>query len=249
VLVLIVPTRWETTAVLRSLPRALPDPAWDVPAWRAGELLVVEPGMGPDLAAALLPRLELLKPQTVWLYGWCGGLTPDLGAGDLVLADATVSVGEDGTATRISHPVPDSLVAELRRLAHKLGQEMVVGPALTSAHVLSSVQQKQAGAISGAVAVEMEAGPLAHWVSGRSLPFVHLRVVLDPVQSALPATELPTDDHGYARRSAILSHALTHPGEWLALWRLFRQIRIARRVMTDVIEALVRPGGPLAPEP
>ena len=247
-LVMIVPTRWETEAVLRSLPGAVPDPAWEVPAWRAGDLLMVEPGMGPDLAAALLPRLEMLEPHTVWLYGWCGGLMPDLGAGDLVLADATVFVGQDGSATQIAHPVPGSLLEEVRRLAHSLGRRMVVGPALTSYHVLSSVEQKQAGAASGAVAVEMEAGPLAQWATDRSLPFVHLRVVLDPVESALPATELPTDDHGYTQRGAILTHVLTHPGEWPALWRLFSQIRIARRVMTDVIGALVRPGGPLSPE-
>jgi nucleoside phosphorylase len=246
--VLIVPTHWETEAVLGALSDAVPEPGWDVPAWRAGDILMVEPGMGPDLAAALLPCLELLEPQAVWIYGWCGGLTPDLGVGDLVLADVTIFMGEDGLVTRVLHLAPDSLLAEVRRLAQELGRRMVVGPVLTSGHVLSSVEQKRAGAASGAVAVEMEAGPLARWASGRSLPFVHLRVVLDPVESALPSTELPTDEHGYAQRGALLSHTLTHPGEWPSLWRLFRQIRTARRVMTDVIRALARPGGPLGPE-
>jgi nucleoside phosphorylase len=246
--VLIVPTRWETEAVLGVLSDAVPDPAWDVPAWHVGHLLVVEPGMGPGLAAALLPRLEMLEPQAVWLYGWCGGLTPDLGVGDLVLADATIFTGEDGLVARVSHPAPDSFLVEMRRLAQESGRRMVVGPALTSDHVLSSVEQKRAGAASGAVAVEMEAGPLAQWATGRSLPFAHLRIVLDPLESALPATELPTDDHGYAQRWALLSHVLTHPGEWPSLWRLFRQIRTARRVMTDVVGALARPGGPLGPK-
>lgn len=243
--VLIVPTRWETKATLRSLPGAAPDPTWDVPAWHVGDLLIVEPGMGPDLAAAVLPRLEMLEIQSVWLFGWCGGLRPELGAGDLALADATISMREDDPKTWISHPAPGSLIEEVRRLAHKLGRRMVVGPVLTSDHVLSSVEQKQAGAVTGAVAVEMEAGPLAHWATGRSLPFVHLRVVLDPLESALPPTEFPTDDHGYAPRRDLLFHALTHPGEWPALWRLSKQIRIARRVMTEVIGALARPGGPL----
>jgi nucleoside phosphorylase len=216
--VLIVPTRWETEVVLGALPGAVPEPGWDVPAWRTGDLLMVEPGMGPGLAAALLPRLEMLELQAVWLYGWCGGLTPDLDVGDLVLADATIFAGEDGPTTRVSHPAPDLLLAEMRGLAQELGRRMVVGSALTSDHVLSSVEQKRAAAASGAVAVEMEAGPLAQWATGRSLPFVHLRVVLD------------------------------HPGEWPSPWRLFRQIRTARRVMTVVIRALVRPGGPLGPK-
>ncbi len=247
-LVLIVPTRWETKAALRSLTDAVPDPAWDVPAWRMGDLLMVEPGMGPDLTVAVLPHLETLELQSVWLFGWCGGLRPELRAGDLVLADATISVGEDGLTTRILHPGRDSFIEEVRHLAHRLGRRMVVGPVLTSDYVLSSVEQKQSGAATGAVAVEMEAGPLARWAIGRSLPFVHLRVVLDPLESALPRTELPTDDHGYTQKGALLSHALTHPREWPALWRLSRQIRAARRVMTEVIGALARPGGSLGLE-
>lgn len=247
-LALIVPTRWETRAALRSLTDAVPYLAWDVPAWRVGDLLMVEPGMGPDLTAAVLPHLETLEIQSVWLFGWCGGLRPELGAGDLVLADATVSTAEDGPTTRILHPAPDSLIEEVRHLAHRLGRRMDVGPVLTSDHVLSSVEQKHNGAATGALAVEMEAGPLARWATTRSLPFVHLRVVLDPLEAALPPTELPTDDHGCAQKGGLVSHVLTHPREWPALWRLSIQIRIARRVMTDVIGALARPGGPLGLE-
>ena len=124
---------------------------------------------------------------------------------------------------------------------------MVVRPVLTSDEVLASVEQKQAGAATGAVAVEMEAGPLARWTIARSVQFVHLRVVLDPVASALPATPLPTDEHGHTPPHALLWHALTHPREWPALWGLMHQARTARRTMAVVIAALTRPGGPLAP--
>jgi hypothetical protein len=117
---------------------------------------------------------------------------------------------------------------------------------LTSDQVLSSVAQKQAGGATGAVAVEMEAGPLARWTAERSVPFVHLRVVLDPLESALPPTELPADEHGYARSRAILFHVLTHPREWPALWRLMPQMRLARRVMAEVMAELARIDGPLA---
>jgi len=245
---LIIPTRWETGSVLRSLPDAVPEPAWDVPAWRVGDLLIVEPGMGPDLAAALLPCLDTLQLTGVWLFGWCGGLRPDLRVGDLVLADATIFVGEDGLTGRISHPTREPLVAQMRRLAERLGLRLALGPVLTSDRPLRSVAQKRAAAATGAVAVEMEAGPLAHWADEWSLPLVHLRVVLDPLGSALPSMQLPTDQHGRARKAALLYYALANPRDWPALWRLFGQMRIARRVMTDVIEALARPGGPLRPD-
>jgi len=97
------------------------------------------------------------------------------------------------------------------------------------------------------VAAEMEAGPLALWTEESSLPFVHLRVVLDPLGSALPSMELPPDQRGRARKGALLYFALANPRDWPALWRLLGQMRIARGVMTDVMEALARPGGPLGP--
>ncbi len=243
--VLVIPTRLESQAVLRALPGAAPEPGWDVPAWRTGDLLIVEPGIGPELTATLLPRIESLRPQAVWLFGWCGGLAPELAVGDLVLAAATIF--SDEPTTQIPHPPPEPLAAQVQTTAERLGLRMVVGPVLTSAEVLASVEQKRAGAAAGAVAVEMEGGPLARWAVAQSVPFVHLRVVLDPLASALPATPLPADEHGDAPPHALLWYALTHPREWPALWALMRQAHTARQAMTDVIAALTRPGGPLDP--
>jgi hypothetical protein len=245
---LIVPTRWESEVVLGALSDAVPDPAWDVPAWRADDLLIVEPGMGPDLTAVILPRLETLQLGGVWLFGWCGGLRPDLRVGDLVLADATIFARQDSLTGRISHPPPDPLVAQMRRLADRLGLRLALGSVLTSDHLLRSVAQKEAAAATSAVAVEMEAGPLARWSEERSLPFVHIRVVLDPLGLALPSMRLPADQHGRARKGALFYYALANPRDWPALWRLLGQMRIARGVMTDVMEALARPGGPLRPD-
>jgi hypothetical protein len=120
-----------------------------------------------------------------------------------------------------------------------------VGPVLTSDRVLSTVEDKEAGAALGAVAVEMEAGPLARWAAARGVPFVHLRIVLDPYNSALPSARLPTDDHARASTGTLLRYVLVHPGQWPALWRLIGQVRMAQGVMRQTIAALSRPGGPL----
>jgi len=32
--------------VLQALPVAVPETGWNIPAWRVGDLLIVEPGMG-----------------------------------------------------------------------------------------------------------------------------------------------------------------------------------------------------------
>jgi hypothetical protein len=116
---------------------------------------------------------------------------------------------------------------------------------LTSDRVLASVADKRAGAAMGAVAVEMEAGPLARWAAAHSVPFFHLRVVLDPAASALPKTRLPTDDQGRRPARVLLWHALTHPCQWPAFWRLFQQASTTQKAMTRVIAALAGPGNPL----
>jgi nucleoside phosphorylase len=245
---LIVPTRRETEAVIAALPNAVPDLRWEIPSWRAGDLFIFEPGMGPDLAEAILPCLEAQEPGQVWLFGWCGGLRQELRAGDLVLGDATIVKRESGLVQRILHPPSESLLGEVRRVGSELGRRIVLGPVLTSDDVLRSVAQKQAAATTGAVAVEMEAVPLARWARLWSLPFVHLRVVLDPLWSALPPTDLPTDGRGNTSIAAIAGYAVAHPRQCSALWRLFRHISVARRIMSDVIAALSRPGGPLGAE-
>ena len=230
--------------MLKALPGAQPAPGWDVPAWRVGSLLVVEPGMGADLAAAVLPGLDAQGVSALWLYGWCGGLSPELDAGDMALADATV--WHDAREAPIRHPPPDALQAQVRRLAEKLGLRLVVGAVLTSDRVLASVADKQAGAAAGAVAVEMEAGPLARWAVERDVPFVHLRVVIDPAGSALPVIHSPADSHRRAPAYALVWHMLTHVRQWPAFWRLVRQARTAQKAMTQVIAALTGPDGPLS---
>jgi hypothetical protein len=149
----------------------------------------------------------------------------------------------------------------MRRISEALGLRLLVGPVLTSAQVLVSSEQKRAGATTGAVAVEMEAGPLARWAVARGVRFVHLRVVLDPLTSplpvidlptgthgnALPVIDLPTGTHGNVPPLKMLLYVLAHPSELPALWALIRQAGVARRTMADVTAALIRPGGPLAP--
>jgi hypothetical protein len=80
-----------------------------------------------------------------------------------------------------------------------------------------------------------------------ALPFAHLRVVLDPVTSSLPTEDLGIDEQREAGEgSPLLWRALWRPRAWPAVWRLFRQVRIAGQALTDLAAALVAPDGPLS---
>ena len=243
----VTPIHWESQAVLKSLADVLPEPGWDVPAWRTGDLLIVEPGMGPDVTKALLPFLEARMPREVWLYGCCGGLTPELRVGDLVLADATIIAGANHDSPEsISLPPGEPVLAQMRRMVAELDARLIIGPVLTSDHLLASVDQKKTAAAGGAVAVEMEEGPLARWAAERRVPFVHLRVVLDPLCSPLPPISRPAHASARVTRGDLVRHALDHPREWQSLWRLMRQGRKAGQMLTDVITLLATAGGLLA---
>jgi hypothetical protein len=274
--ILVIPTRHERNAVLKALPGAIPVPDQPVLTWQAGNLRILESGMGMERVTALLPHLDMLLSrnapnpgqehlpssthstpfrgacaippdggEAVWLFGWCGGLSTDLGVSDLVLADCTVL----GDGQSIAHPPDGDLVAHVEQVAQNMDQRFVAGPVLTSERVLITVADKEAGRATGAVAVEMEAGPLARWAVDRGLSFVHLRVVLDPATSALPPERKRPKRRTRSALGATLQRYLVRPPrDWPAIWRLGRQFVHASRTMTRTIAALTQAGGPLGAE-
>ncbi len=246
---LVIPTRTERQALLQALPSPLPLAGWSVPAWTVpgyarGELLVLECGMGPACAEALRPELDRASPSALWLAGWCGGLREDLRVGDVIVADATLTQTPGGTV-RIDHAPPQVLVEWLEAWAGSHARQLVVAPVLTSPHVVARAVDKRAAAATGAAAVEMEAAPLARWAAERGVPFCHLRVVLDPAGSDLPPEDLHSEDEQDEGLGRYLWRAAWRPRTWPAVWCLLGQVRRARRTMISLGTALTAPGGPL----
>jgi nucleoside phosphorylase len=207
-----------------------------------GKLLVLQVGMGPEQVLAALPTIDQAEPQEIWLLGVCGALVADLRAGDLVLSDATwVPNPTYAELERMPHCAPDRTVSQLRDLAYKQQRQLVIGPLLTSDRVLAAVEEKRAAAATGALAVEMEAGPLARWARDHSVPFSHLRIVLDPLDSALPRARDAQNEPGLAR-------IIVDPTQWPALWRLVGHVRAARRALAQSVAALTHSSGPFGPE-
>jgi nucleoside phosphorylase len=176
-----------------------------------GGLLVFQTGMGPARVQAALPAIEQTAPQEIWLVGVCGALVADLQPGDLVISDATwIPNPTDNELERVPHCPSEQVVTCLQEIAQNHPHQTAIGPILTSDHVLVTAREKRAAGATGALAVEMEAGPLARWVRERRVPFVHLRVVLDPLDA--PARGWP--GHASAARRTVdrMAAALTCPG-------------------------------------
>ena len=193
-LLLITPTLSEYTAVRTAVTDWLAD----------GKLQLAMCGMGPACAAALCQQLE----RSGWLgnmalIGWAGGLCPNLAAGDSVLADAAMNI--HGQRVPLAPPnLPGTKVGAL----------------LTTPAPLLTQQAKKAVQKSNALAVEMEAYPLAVWAAAHNLPFVHARVILDAANEALPDLGDALDAFGRVRPGRLAQRLLAQPPMTLDLLRL-----------------------------
>ena len=87
----------------------------------------------------------------VALLGWAGGLRDDLAVGDIVIVDRALAAGRSDVDC-LALPLPGT--ARVHR-----------GPVLTADHVVAAPAAKRAAAACGALAVEMEAHPLATWAA------------------------------------------------------------------------------------
>ena len=220
--VLILPTHWECRPILRLFENKVRETKWKVPAWRFGKLLILQSGMGPANASKLIPIIEQSEPQQIWLCGWCGGLTPEFKCGALVLSDQTVH--SDGRI--VKHPAKPMLMKRLSEIAADVDKQLRIGAVLTTERVLYDSAEKPAS--DKFIAVEMEAGPLAEWAAINETEFVHLRVVLDPLESSLPG--------GGPLRMLRIAKQI----KWT--YDFFKHARQANKVMTSTIARLLRAG-------
>jgi adenosylhomocysteine nucleosidase len=130
-------------------------------------------GMGPERASAAARALAGQGATLLVSFGCCGGLVPAARPGDLVLA--TAAVQDCGPRW------PTQTLERLSGLtAHR-------APIAATAHVVATPEDKAAlAARTGAIAVDMESSAIAQAAQTAGLPFIVLRVVIDPVEQGLP---------------------------------------------------------------
>ena len=181
-------------------------------------------GIGPERASALCRRLDERQPPPAGLVlvGVAGGLDPALAAGDVVLA--STALDEDGQRAPCTVvPLPGA----------------AVGPVLTVSRALHTPAEKAAARGSGALAVEMEAYPLAAWAAERGLPFFHARVILDPFDETLPDLGNVLDEYGRVRPAGLLRHVFAHPSHAASLVQLLHRTQAVGPTLARLAQAVV----------
>ena len=216
--------QWECRAVLRHLGPVSRARRGAFTCWQGRtprhEVWLVKTGVGIERAAAAAASVGDPREFALFMSTGCaGGLAPELHPGDLVLATALIGDGTQG-------PTPTDAIerARARDAAAAAGVRAVEGPILCSATALATANEKRRAAADGAIAVEMEGGPIAAGAAVARVPFIAVRAVLDGAEHELhiPAT-LVDPATGGARPLALAGYLGTHPGaiaELLALRRM-----------------------------
>jgi hopanoid-associated phosphorylase len=146
--------------------------------------------------------------QGIISFGVAGGLSPELNAGDVVVASAVV------TARRTFRPGNLWLEALLAALPHAYHR-----PVFGARMPLFTVSAKKAlWDSTGCATVDMESRDAAEVAAHYGLPFAVLRVVLDPARRAIPLAALAgADSEGKTGAKAVVKSLLRRPGDLPAL--------------------------------
>lgn len=206
-------------------------------------------GAGAEAAQGLARLLDALRPSAVVVVGVCGGLDPSLVSGDVVLARSLVSRGQ------LELRPPMTAFDAVRREFRRRGLPFVSSRLLTVDRPAAATEEKvDLWNEFGAAGVDMESYPLGSLLAARGVPWLVVRVVLDPAGSRLPpslAAWQRESDGGAALRTAAL-----RPWEWLDYVRLARawpraarSLRRASRVAARSLASAPVEELPVVPSP
>src|SRR5262245_50117615 len=202
------------------------------------EVLVITSGIGPRRTRQTMERVGEIPFAGVLSVGCAGALIPGLEAGHLVLAPEVCmqSTQPEGPLQRF--PVDAQWLACARAAAQRAAIVSAEGALFTSTKILFTPEEKtQQGRITGAVAVEMESGLHAAFAAERDIPFLALRVILDPVSMAVPPVRRLTTPEGEVCPFKAAAHMVTHPHHLPVLLALKRSRSAAAQVITHLCHA------------
>ncbi|MGH6931998.1 MAG: hypothetical protein ACREEE_06135 [Dongiaceae bacterium] len=189
-------------------------------------------GATPSRVAGGVEDLRRQGADCLISCGFAGGIDGSVGAGDVILADAVVSVEHE----RFGLDGP--LIQRLQSALQEAGVVFRTGGMAGVDRIADSPAGKQAlAAATGAIAVDMESHVLAR--AGGGLPIAVLRVVVDPAERAIPAAVLGAmDGNGNIQPLELLAGLARRPSEIGKLLSLARDHMKARHALKRAVAAV-----------
>jgi adenosylhomocysteine nucleosidase len=220
---------------LHSIASALGAPVRGATACRTlGDDRVVARAIGVGGGAAQIVAAE--RPRLVISCGLAGALVGSLRSGDLVLASSVRDESGDRVIAR------ESVLRVVRDALSGCGR-LVEGELLCTTRIAATRDDKRALAHPSRCAVDLESWTIAQAADRAHIPWLALRVVLDPLDVDLPAFagEVRAD---YV--TSMLRYAFSGPRPALAVVRLGLRASLALRSLQRAMQALAPVLGALA---
>ncbi len=189
-------------------------------------------GMGREAVQRRLSTfLDAHRPQLLIATGFAGALRSGLQLGEIVLAERLLTEGNRDV----------KIDRKLFRYAYEALEvrQTHCGPLLTVSRPVSSPEEKgRLGRSSGALAAEMEAFWAAETAQAYGIPFLAMKVVLDPLERPLPRLVRSIGDGGgrWGKGGLLV---LKWPGQLAELPWLARAARRASRELANSLAAVI----------
>jgi adenosylhomocysteine nucleosidase len=211
-----------------------------------GRAIVAGPQMWVCLAGVGRTSAEsacglLLGAGATALVSWgiAAGLDPDVRSGALVITSDVLAAGAAGSALRLDAESSSRRWAAdaAERVRHRMS--VMPGPIAATDRVLTTVADKRALALTGAIAADMETAAVAEAAQSAGVPWIAVRAVADTADVALPPAVLgAVDGSGHLRPGRFMAALLSHPDELLRLPAVARGFRAALRSLRGARDAL-----------
>jgi adenosylhomocysteine nucleosidase len=204
------------------------------------EIVLCEAGMGFDNAArAAEAMVNEFSPGMLISSGFCGGITPELTVGDVVVAMAVIIAS--GTETeKVPVEIPEQCSNFVTRQTAE--GKRVFGGLFVSTPVIVQKQRMAAMMPPGTryPVLEMESAAIAIVAVENGIPFAGIRAVSDPFDEELGfSLDEFCDRQMRIRIPRVLSTILRKPRIIPQLIRLARNSRVAGAGMARAVECFL----------
>jgi adenosylhomocysteine nucleosidase len=188
-------------------------------------------GAGDRQRTAALVESAVRGASCLMSFGIAGALAPELRAGDVVISDEVVAVGERWQAD-------PWFPARVNDLATTIGAFR--GPVFGASAILATeAEKRRAWRETGALAVDLESDVVARIAARAGIPFIVARTIADRACRELPpAALIPLSETGTPNLARVLASVLRRPGQIRTLIRLARETRLALSALAGPADAL-----------
>ena len=203
--------------------------------WISDNLLAAYSGAGVANALSASELLVAKGAKQLISWGCSAALSPSLRQGDLILADKLLDS---------DHMIMDVNADWHNYSKNLLSQSLIVhtGNLVESKSIVSSSKDKnQLYSKTGAIALDMESIAIAKVARQNALPFLAIRVIVDPANMNLPnAISYSLNEQGDIVMSKLLLFLALHPFELIGLIKLGLHFKAAKNTLKLIAKQLDR---------